>query len=87
MDPQQVYEESMRMARESHVNMVHIKWILACIALQMWGMTVYFLLKEIPAWWNSFNKKEKKPFTLEQMKKDLEEASRPRKDRAPTRWD
>jgi len=80
MDAQQIYEESIRMARESHTNMVHIKWILACMALQMWGVTVYFLLKEIPTWWNSFDKKKNaKPNTLEQRNKDLAAATRPRK--------
>ena len=46
MGEQQIYEESMKMARESHANMVQIKWALVCIALQLWGVSVYFLLKE-----------------------------------------
>ena len=58
MGEQQIYEESMKMARESLANMVQIKWALVCIALQLWGVSVYFLLKEIPKWWRSFDKKE-----------------------------
>ena len=57
---------------------VIIKWGVICIAVSLWGVTVFFLLKEIPKWWDSFNKKKKKPFTLEQMKKDLAAAERPR---------
>ena len=34
-----------------------IKWVLICIAVQLWGVAVYFLLKEIPKWWHSFDKK------------------------------
>ena len=80
MDTQQIYEESIRMAQESHANMVHIKWALVCMAASLWGMTVYFLFKEIPAWWKSFDKnKNAKPNTLEQRKKDLASATRPRK--------
>lgn len=36
-----------------------IKWALICIAVQLWGLSLYFLFKEIPKWWSSFNKKEK----------------------------
>ena len=54
-----------------------IKWGVISIAVSLWGVTVYFLLKEIPIWWNSFGKK-KKSFTLEQMKEDLKSAERPR---------
>lgn len=57
-----------------------IKWTTICIAISLWGLSVYFLSKEIPKWWRSFNRKEeKKPFTLEQMKKDLEGSTRPRR--------
>ena len=62
-----------------------IKWTTICIAVSLWGLTVYFLLREIPKWWNSFNKK--KPFTLKQMKKDLAAAERPRVDRKTSIWD
>ena len=37
MDTQQMYEESMRIAREGHINMLHIKWALVCIAVSLWG--------------------------------------------------
>ena len=57
---------------------VIIKWSVVCIAVSLWGVTVYFLLKEIPKWWCSFNKKKEKPFTLEQMKQDLKESTRRR---------
>lgn len=33
-----------------------IKVTLVCIAVSIWGLTVYFLLKELPIWWRSFNK-------------------------------
>ena len=36
-----------------------IKWALICIAVSMWGLTVYFFLKELPKWWKSFEKKKK----------------------------
>ncbi len=55
-----------------------IKWTVVCIAVSLWGLTAYLLLKELPAWWNSYNKKEK-GFTLKQMKKDLDSSTRPRK--------
>ena len=58
-------------------DIVIIKWSVISMAVSLWGITVYFLLKEIPKWWNSFNKK-KKTFTLDQMKKDLKSAERPR---------
>jgi len=83
MDPQQIYEESMKMARESHVNMLHIKWALICIAVNLWGISLYLLLKEAPKWWKSFDKKNTKPNTLEQRNKDLAAATQPRK----TPWD
>ena len=50
MDTQQMYEESMRMARESHTNMVHIKWALVCIAVSLWGAPVYLFTKEFMKW-------------------------------------
>ena len=53
---------------------VVIKWAVICIAVSLWGLTVYFLLKEAPKWWKSL--KKKKPFTLEQMNKDLAGATR-----------
>ena len=37
---------------------VAIKWVLVCIATSLWGLTVYFLLKEMPIWWRSFDKKK-----------------------------
>jgi len=55
-----------------------IKWAVICVAVSLWGLTAYFLLKEAPKWWRSHGKK-KKPFTLKQMKKDLAEAERPRR--------
>jgi len=84
MDPQQIYEESMKIARESHANMVHIKWTLICIAVNLWGIALYFLFKEIPRWWKNFDEGEKKQFSLEQMNKDLEGSTRPRKN--PWDW-
>lgn len=39
---------------------VIIKWGIVCIAASLCGVTVYFLLKEIPKWWKSFGKKEEK---------------------------
>tara|TARA_Y100000310_G_scaffold335939_1_gene419210 strand:- start:423 stop:647 length:225 start_codon:yes stop_codon:yes gene_type:complete len=63
-----------------------IKWGVVCIAVSLWGVSVYFLLKELPTWWNSHKKKKK--FTLEQMKIDLTRAERPRKgERAKSMWD
>tara|TARA_B100000953_G_C17676131_1_gene310514 strand:- start:102 stop:344 length:243 start_codon:yes stop_codon:yes gene_type:complete len=56
---------------------VVIKWAVVSMAASLCGVMVYYLLKEIPKWWDSFNKKKKKPFTLEQMKKDLAGAERP----------
>ena len=66
---------------------VIIKWSVVCIAVCLWGVAVYFLLKEIPKWWHSFDEKpkkekpkevekKKKPFTLEQMNRDLAGATR-----------
>jgi len=62
--------------------LVGIKWSLISIAVLLWGLAVYFLLKEIPIWWHSFDKKKKKPnlSRLEQMQKDLRDAERPRRD-------
>ena len=37
-----------------------IKWTLICIAVSLWGLTVYLLLKEIPRWWHSFDEKKEK---------------------------
>ena len=34
-----------------------IKWAIVCIAVSLWGLTVYFLGKEFPRWWRSFDKK------------------------------
>jgi len=57
-----------------------IKWTVICMAVSLWGLTAYFFLKAVPEWWHGSNKKkEKKPFTLEQMKKDLEGSTRPRR--------
>jgi len=39
---------------------VIIKWGIVCIAASLCGVTVYFLLKEVPKWWKSFDKKKKK---------------------------
>jgi len=56
-----------------------IKWGVVCIAVLLGGATMYLLLQEIPKWWRSLDKKtEDKPFTLEQMKKDLVAAERER---------
>tara|TARA_Y100000310_G_scaffold342820_1_gene447637 strand:- start:1186 stop:1410 length:225 start_codon:yes stop_codon:yes gene_type:complete len=62
-----------------------IKWAVVCVAVSLWGMTVYFLLKALPSWWSSYNEKKKK-FTLEQMKKDLAAAERSRRDRGKSKW-
>ena len=61
--------------------LVLIKWGIVSMAVSLWGMTAYFLLKEALVWWGSFDvkKKRKKPFTLGQMRKDLEESTRVRK--------
>ena len=70
------------------MEIVIIKWAVICIAVSLWGLTTYLLLKELPKWWRSFDKKKKeKPFTLEQMKKDLDGATRPRVDRKTSMWD
>jgi len=69
---------------------VIIKWGVVCMAFSTWGLAMYFLLKEIPTWWHSFDKKEEKkkePFTLEKMKKDLEKSTRPRTERSKSVWD
>ena len=60
-----------------------IKWGVVCIAASMWGVSVYFLLKELPTWWNSHKKNKR----LEQMRKDLAGAVRPRRPRGPSQWD
>tara|TARA_R100000808_G_scaffold24949_2_gene59793 strand:+ start:13934 stop:14134 length:201 start_codon:yes stop_codon:yes gene_type:complete len=39
-------------------NLVGVKWALFSIAVSLWGLSFYFLLKEIPVWWHSFDKKE-----------------------------
>ena len=46
--------ESVDLLRE----VVVIKWGVVCIAVSLWGLTVYFLLKEIPKWWHSHDKKK-----------------------------
>ena len=28
-----------------------IKWGVVCMAVSLWGVTFYLLLKEIPIWW------------------------------------
>ena len=56
---------------------VIIKWGVVCLVFMCWCRVLYLLGKEIPIWWDSYNKKKKK-FTLEQMKKDLAGAERPR---------
>jgi hypothetical protein len=38
--------------------LVAIKWALICIAVNTWGISLYFLLKEIPKWWHSFDKEK-----------------------------
>ena len=58
-----------------------IKWGVVCMAASFWGITIYFLLQEIPRWWCSFDKKKVpvvKPNPLEQRNKDLAAATRPR---------
>ncbi len=69
--------ESLNLLRE----VIIIKWGVVCIVASLWGLAVYFLLKEIPIWWHSFDKKKKKPnlSRLEQMQKDLRDAERPRR--------
>ena len=37
---------------------VVIKWGIVCMAVSLWGVTVFLLLREIPKWWKSFDKKE-----------------------------
>jgi hypothetical protein len=63
--------------------LVGIKWALICIAVSLWGLTAYLFLRVSVEWWSSFDKKKKphpKKFSsLEQMNKDLEGATRPRK--------
>ena len=66
--------------------LVSIKWSLICIVVCLWGVCLYFLSKEIPVWWHSFDKKKKKPSkkklsSLERMKRDLRNAERPRQDK------
>ena len=39
---------------------VIIKWGVVCIAFSIWCFAIYFLYKEIPDWWHSFDKKEEK---------------------------
>ena len=34
-----------------------IRWTEVCIAISLWGISFYFLLKEVPNWWHSFDKK------------------------------
>ena len=59
---------------------VIIKWCVLYMTACSWGVAVYFLFKKIPKWWRSFDKKKKKPFTLEQMNKDLEASTRRRRE-------
>ena len=62
-------------------SLIGIKWALICIAVSLWGLTVFLFLKEFKGWWCSFDKpKKKKLFTLDQMNKDLMEATRPREE-------
>ena len=56
-------------------DVVIIKWVAVSIAVPLWAVTIYYILKEILKWRGRFNKE--KPFTLEQMKKDLAGAERP----------
>lgn len=65
---------------------VIIKWGVVCIAVSLWGVTMYLLLKEIPEWWDSY-KKRKKNFTVKQMRKDLAGAERPRTGTGRSQWD
>ena len=67
-----------------------IKWGVLCIAFSIWCFAIYFLCKEIPVWWRSFDKegkKKKERFTLEKMKDDLAKSCRPRTDFPTTKWD
>ena len=67
-----------------------IKWGVVCIAFSIWCFAIYFLGKEVPVWWRSFDKEQKKkkePFTLEKMKEDLAKATRPRRERGKSAWD
>jgi len=54
-----------------------IKWGVICLTFMCLCKFICSLYNGIPNWWNSFNKKKKKPFTLEQMKKDLAASERP----------
>jgi len=36
-----------------------IQLTLICLTTLAWGIAVYFLSKEIPIWWHSFDKKRK----------------------------
>tara|TARA_B100001123_G_C15257417_1_gene1005238 strand:- start:711 stop:920 length:210 start_codon:yes stop_codon:yes gene_type:complete len=44
--------------------LVGIKWALICIAVSLWGLTVFFLFKEIPKWWQSFDKNKNNLYKL-----------------------
>jgi hypothetical protein len=37
---------------------VIIKWCALYMTACSWGVAVYFLFKEIPKWWHSFDKKK-----------------------------
>ena len=64
-----------------------IKWCVIYMTVCVWAAATYFLFKEIPKWWRSFDKKGK-IFTLKQMKKDLAAAERPRtREKPKTQWD
>ena len=43
-----------------------IKWCVIYMTVCVWAAATYFLFKEIPKWWRSFDKKGKN-FTLKQM--------------------
>ena len=47
-----------------------IKWSLICMAISMWGVSLYFLLKAIPKWWKSFEEKKKGPIGFRPTEKD-----------------
>ena len=49
-----------KMNEEAIRELVQIKWSLVCIAVSMWGLSLYFLLKEAPKWWKSFDKEGEK---------------------------
>ena len=48
------------MNEEAVRELTQIKWTLVCIAVSMWGVSLYLLLREVPKWWKSLEKKDEK---------------------------